>query len=68
MARKGKEKKEHIVHSIRLVWDSLDSHLDAAIGHIQENECCNKAVGEPPFHKKCVREYLFILASLVDEL
>lgn len=63
-------KKNHaaIVKAIRLAWSSLESHLDAASGSEIERECCNDAVGKPPFHRTCVKEYSEIIKVLADQL
>jgi len=56
------------VKAIRLVWDSLDTHLDPTVGNVHENKCCNEAVGKPSFHKKCLKEYHQILGILIENL
>lgn len=65
MTRKG---KKEITDAIRLVWESLESHLDAAAGAEIESPCCNEAVGKPPFHKRCVKEYAFVISVLAQQL
>ncbi len=53
-----KKRAEKIEEAIRLVWDSLQSHLEWT--HKQSSE------GEK-FHKRCVSEYA-ILIQLLSEL
>lgn len=60
--------RRKIARAIRLVWESLDSHIDASIGTVHKNPCCNRAVGSPSFHKKCVREYIDVLDALTELL
>ena len=59
-------KRKDIVKAIRLTWLSLESHLDSCAGDEYENECCNKAVGRPPFHVKTTKEYAFVIKVLTD--
>jgi cytoskeletal protein RodZ len=54
--------------AIRLVWDSLESHLDAAAGAQVNRQCCNEIVGLPSFHRKCVKEYGFVIQVLSNHL
>jgi len=61
-------RKQDVPQAIRLVWDSLDSHLDSTVGRVHKRPCCNKAVGSPAFHKKCVQEYMEVLRVLVGQL
>ena len=58
--------KPEIVKALRLVWDSMESHLDDSVGPTSEKECCRKAVGTPSFHVKCCKEYGFIIKVLSD--
>lgn len=60
--------KQGIPKAIRLVWDSLDSHLDASLGPVHKKACCNRAVGSPAFHRQCVREYVEVLDALTKLL
>lgn len=60
--------RKDIVRALRLTWDSLDSHLDAAAGLEHPLPCCNEAVGKRPFHQKCVREYAEIIKTLSELL
>lgn len=59
---------ENLIKAIRLVWDSLDSHLDGAISEVHKKKCCNKAVGNRFFHKQCAKEYAFVLQTLIAKL
>ena len=56
--------KKDIIKSIRLAWDSLDSHLDST----QDKRLKGKIIGNRKFHKKCCQEYAFIIKTLADEL
>lgn len=57
-----KEKK--IIRALRLVWDSLDSHLDDTANRRLKGGI----VGSRQFHKKCVREYAEIIKILSELL
>jgi hypothetical protein len=57
-------KRKDIVKAIRLVWDSLESHIDATIKSPDNKE----HVGGRRFHKKCVEEYHFIIGVLIGQL
>lgn len=63
----GKNRQD-IVQSIRLTWESLESHLDACVGPEHKKKCCQKAVGLPPFHVTAVRDYAKIIKTLADLL
>ena len=55
-------RRRHLAHSIDLSWESLRSHLAAAVE-------CNKQDGaNEEFHARAVRDYAFILQSLSVEL
>lgn len=62
------DKRKDIVKAIRLTWLSLESHLDNCVQDEYESECCNKAVGRPPFHVKTTKEYAFIIKVLTESL
>ena len=67
---KQKTKKE-IIKAIRLTYSSLESHLDSVIkdplvGIKSKN--AKEQIGGKNFHKKCVREYAFIIKVLADVL
>lgn len=59
------ERRKRIIEATRLVWDSLDSHLDHAV---EERETPCKSCGSRKFHAKCVREYAFIIEVLCEQL
>lgn len=65
---KSAGRRQRIAKAIRLVWDSLESHLDAAAGAELEKDCCNEMIGLPPFHRKCVKEYGFVINVLSELL
>lgn len=56
----AKPTKTEIVKAIRLMWDSLESHLDPSIS---SKELC-RACGDVHFHAKCAIEYAFIIDVL----
>jgi len=71
MAKTPKSKKAsraEVVRSIRLVWDSLDTHLDESVAPTAKRPCCRRAVGLPPFHAGCVREYAEVIRVLASFL
>lgn len=53
-----------LVRAIRLVNESLESHLDYSVKCEQLCESC----GDRAFHAKCVREYVYVLKVLSDFL
>lgn len=57
-----KEKK--IIKAIRIVWESLDTHLDSSA----DKRLKGGIIGSPKFHKKCVREYAEVIKILSDLL
>ena len=57
-----KEKK--IIKAIRIVWDSLDTHLDATA----DKRLKGGIIGNRNFHKKCVREYSEVIKILSELL
>ena len=65
----AKPTKREIVKSIRLAWDSLESHLS-----FSEKPLAKKlrkhisTVGGQRFHQKCVREYAEIIHTLAKSL
>lgn len=61
-------KRKKIIEAIRIVWDSLDSHLDDSIEPTEKKKCCQKAVGSPSFHRKCIKEYVTVIATLAGLL
>lgn len=56
--------KKKIVRAIRIVWESVDSHLDPAI----DKRITGKVIGSRAFHKKTVKEYMEVLDTLIDLL
>ena len=61
--------KREIVKSIRLAWESLDSHLsfsEKPLAHKLRKHI--NTVGGQRFHKKCVREYAQIIQTLAKAL
>lgn len=63
---------KQLARSIRLTWDSLDSHLDDTYDPVNDKVRGNKKLkevhGGRRFHLKCVREYAVIIKTLVDQL
>lgn len=61
--------KREVVKSIRLAWDSLESHLS-----FSEKPLARKlrkhigTIGGQRFHKQCVREYAHIINTLAKSL
>lgn len=60
--------KKDLVKSIQIVMDSLNSHLPECLEAQEEKECCQRAVGNPQFHRKTVKEYAFVIKTLSDLL
>ena len=62
--------KKDIVKSIRLVIESLESHLDDSIESPLKGlgRKARSHIGGKRFHKKCVKEYAFILQVLAEKL
>lgn len=56
--------KKKIVKSIRIIWDSLESHLDSAV----DKRLKGGIIGTKAFHKKCVREYADVIKTLSELL
>lgn len=54
---KTKDRAQKIDEAIRLIWDSLQSHLEWT--HKQSSE------GEQ-FHKRCVKEYTALIKILTE--
>lgn len=63
--------KPEIVKAIRIIWDSLDSHLDHTL---EDEKCSNKncgfreSAGDKAFHKKTSTEYAEIILTLTKLL
>lgn len=65
MKKVEKKREESIERAIRLVWDSLESHLKPTYLKL---ESLDKERGEThTFHKKCVTEYAEVI-KLLSEL
>lgn len=61
MRNKTNERAKLIEDALRLVWSSLESHLE----HTHQTKRLNKKSGESlTFHKKCVREYARLIEIL----
>lgn len=60
-------KSKEVVKSIRLVWSSLDSHLDYAVEPVKPKKL-REIHGGKRFHKQCIREYADILLTLAKLL
>jgi hypothetical protein len=52
-----KQRGQKIEEAIRLIWDSLQSHLQWTHTHSSEGE---------KFHKQCVKEYAILIKLLAD--
>lgn len=63
-------REERIAKGIKLVWDSLDSHLEdtynPTYNKVVELEA-KKHIGTKAFHKKCVKEYAYLI-NLLNKL
>ena len=57
-----------LVRSLRILWASIDSHLDECIAPTEKKKCCRAAVGSRDFHRKTVKEYGEMLKTLTDLL
>lgn len=62
---KSIQRRKRIAKAIRLVWASLDSHLDASTEE-EKNKC--ESCGSRQFHSRTNKEYAFILSVLCDEM
>lgn len=63
--------KKDIVKAIRLIWSSLDSHLNDTYDPIFDKIKDKKAkeqIGNRAFHAKCVREYSEVISILSNLL
>lgn len=58
-------REKNIKKAIRIIWESLDSHLDWT--HEVSKDPC-KYCGGKNFHKKCVQEYAEAIKLLSDVL
>lgn len=56
--------KRKLVRAIRIVWDSIDTHLDPAI----DKRITGKVIGNRKFHKKTIEEYLEVINTLIELL
>lgn len=64
VSRKHLKRKRDIVMAIRIVYDSLETHLDDSV----KNAKNWKIVGSAHFQRKCVKEYAFVIKVLSDLL
>lgn len=60
-------KAEDVVKATRLVWASLDSHLDYTHTPVKQKKF-RQIHGGKRFHKQCVKEYAEILLTLTKLL
>ncbi len=67
---KKQERAKRLAEAIELTVDSLNSHL----GYVDDEvKSCNvrshkQELGDKKFHRKCVREYAFVVLVLAEEL
>jgi len=64
-----KQRRRQLIKSIRLAWESLETHLDHSvttkkIKHKEAREYC----GDEAFNSQCVYDYSVIIYSLATEL
>lgn len=57
-------KQKKIIKAIRIVWDSLESHLDSSA----DKRLKGGIIGTRNFHKKCVQEYAEVIKILSELL
>lgn len=57
-------KKKKIIRAIRIIWESLDSHLDP----VADKKLKGGIIGTRAFHKRCVKEYLEVINTLSELL
>jgi len=63
------KKNKKIARAIRLIWESLDSHLsDAYLKSTVRSKKAKRIIGGRRFHIKCVKEYAEIMKTLSDLL
>lgn len=60
------DKAKKIERSIRLVWDSLESHLECTHTLTSGQKKFKEDVGDCKFHKKCIKDYAFIIQTLSE--
>lgn len=63
------DKREKIARAIRLVWLSLESHLEDTYDPTYpklKSKLAKECVGDKNFHRKCVKEYGEIIKTLTE--
>lgn len=69
MKSKSNIKKERIARAIRIVWSSLESHLDDTFNPVYPELKEDKAkehIGSQDFHRQCVKDYGELIKILTD--
>lgn len=64
-------KAKQIARAIRIVWESLDSHLDDTHDPLYDkvkSKIARDHIGDKAFHKKCVKEYAEVIKTLTELL
>lgn len=59
--------KKNTIKAIRTIWSSLDSHLENCVENDKLPKKCLKVIGKKSFHLKTVKEYLFVIKTLIDQ-
>lgn len=66
MKKKDDKKAKKIAKAIRMIYDSLESHLDWTHPTKKEMRIMKSRDETPEFHKKCVREYAELIMILSE--
>ena len=65
--REIKKNKEEIVEAIKIIWDSLDSHLLYSYKK-RKNEKRDYYLGDAKWHKAVMRGYIKVINVLLKQL
>lgn len=60
------DRAKKIDNAIRIVWDSLDSHLSGTHTLTTTQKKYVEEVGSNKFHQKCVKEYAEVIKVLSE--
>lgn len=64
-------KNKNIVRALRIIWDSMESHLndtyDPGIAYVKDRSA-KRQIGGKKFHIQTVKEYADVIKTLADLL
>lgn len=63
---KAIDRAKKIDRAIRIIWDSLDSHLEGTHTLTTTQKRYVDEVGGQSFHKRCVKEYAEVISTLTE--